>query len=264
LVKQPLSHPNPRQTTPQQAAKSVVNVVPRTTTSPAGTPLNVSSPSSSGLFRVGQHARKLFIDNILSRVTTTYSEDLRQRATRKLFFGDSAPFFALIGVSLASGSGVLSKEDELEGVCWEIREAAGRLQRAWNQDEISETLDSKFSIDDLEIGPPIAKGCAAVVYAAGFKKDGASETSVHPDTEPSQATPAFAPNSWSAHEMMSPLQNMSRFVHNFGGSVDNIFHYSQPSAASDFVGAQEREQEQQQQQDLDPKSSAFNVVNKNL
>nr|XP_016937246.1 uncharacterized protein LOC108015346 [Drosophila suzukii] len=246
-------------TTPQQAAKSVVNVVPRTTTSPAGTPLSASSPSSSGLFRVGQHARKLFIDNILSRVTTTYSEDLRQRATRKLFFGDSAPFFALIGVSLASGSGVLSKEDELEGVCWEIREAAGRLQRAWNQDEISETLDSKFSIDNLEIGPPIAKGCAAVVYAAGFKKDGASETSVHPDTEPSQATPAFAPNSWSAHEMMSPLQNMSRFVHNFGGSVDNIFHYSQPSAASDFVGAQEREQEQQQQQDLDPKSSAFNV-----
>ncbi|XP_016948356.3 serine/threonine-protein kinase Pink1, mitochondrial [Drosophila biarmipes] len=244
-------------TTPQQAAKAVVNVVPRTATSPAGSPLTGSSPSSSGLFRVGQHARKLFIDNILSRVTTTYSEDLRQRATRKLFFGDSAPFFALIGVSLASGSGVLSKEDELEGVCWEIREAAGRLQQAWNQDEISETLDSKFSIDDLEIGPPIAKGCAAVVYAAAFKKDGAAETSIPTDTEPPQATPAFAPNSWSAHEMMSPLQNMSRFVHNFGGSVDNIFHYSQPSAASDFVGAQEREQEQQQ--DQDPKSSAFNV-----
>ncbi|XP_017073913.1 uncharacterized protein LOC108109755 [Drosophila eugracilis] len=246
-------------TTPQQAAKSVVNVVPRTTTSPAGTSLSGSTnTSSSGLFRVGQHARKLFIDNILSRVTTTYSEDLRQRATRKLFFGDSAPFFALIGVSLASGSGVLSKEDELEGVCWEIREAAGRLQRAWNQDEISETLDSKFSIDDLEIGPPIAKGCAAVVYAAGFKKDGASET-LPPDAVHSQASPAFAPNSWSAHEMMSPLQNMSRFVHNFGGSVDNIFHYSQPSAASDFVGAQERELEQQQQQDQELKSSAFNV-----
>ncbi|XP_017116243.1 uncharacterized protein LOC108138510 isoform X1 [Drosophila elegans] len=248
-------------TTPQQAAKSVVNVVPRTSTPSTGSPLNgSSSPSSSGLFRVGQHARKLFIDNILSRVTTTYSEDLRQRATRKLFFGDSAPFFALIGVSLASGSGVLSKEDELEGVCWEIREAAGRLQRAWNQDEISETLDSKFSIDDLEIGPPIAKGCAAVVYAAGFKKDlngGATEESLSMGAEvPTPAAiPAFAPNSWSAHEMMSPLQNMSRFVHNFGGSVDNIFQYSQPSAASDFVGAQEREQEQQPE----PRSSALNV-----
>ncbi|XP_070074998.1 serine/threonine-protein kinase Pink1, mitochondrial [Drosophila takahashii] len=233
-------------TTPQQAAKSVVNVVPPS----AGSPLGGRSPSS-GLFRVGQHARKLFIDNILSRVTTAYSEDLRQRATRRLFFGDSAPFFALIGVSLASGGGVLSKEDELEGVCWEIREAAGRLQRAWNQDDISETLDSRFSIDDLEIGPPIAKGCAAVVYAAGFKKD-ADLSSQPSDVE----TPAVAPNSWSGQEMlMSPLQNMSRFVHNFGGSVDNIFHYSQPSAASDFVGAQEREQQQEQQ---DPRSSALN------
>ncbi|XP_017054614.1 serine/threonine-protein kinase Pink1, mitochondrial [Drosophila ficusphila] len=245
-------------TTPQQAAKSVVNVVPRTATPSAGSPLNGSSTtSSSGLFRVGQHARKLFIDNILSRVTTTYSEDLRQRATRKLFYGDSAPFFALIGVSLASGSGVLSKEDELEGVCWEIREAAGRLQSAWNKDDISDTLDTKFSIDDLDIGPPIAKGCAAVVYAAGFKKDNGAET-LAADSEPPQASPAFAPNSWSAHETMSPLQNMSRFVHNFGGSVDNIFHYSQPSAASDFVGAQEREQEQQDHQDQEPKRNSFN------
>lgn len=36
-------------------------------------------------------------------------------------FGDSTPFFALVGVSLASGSGVLTKNDELEGVCGEIR-----------------------------------------------------------------------------------------------------------------------------------------------
>lgn len=192
-------------------------------------------------------------------MTTQYSEELRQRATRKLFFGDSAPFFALVGVSLASGSGVLSKEDELEGVCWEIREAASRLQSAWNRDEISESLDSKFTIDNLDVGPPIAKGCAAVVYAANFKKEGASKSL---DAEPLQPTvapapasatplpvPAMAPNSWTTREMMSPLQNMSRFVHNFGGSVDNIFHYSQPSAASDFVGALEKQQEQEQAQD---------------
>lgn len=36
-------------------------------------------------------------------------------------FGDSGPFFALVGVSLASGTGILTKEEELEGVCWEIR-----------------------------------------------------------------------------------------------------------------------------------------------
>lgn len=210
-----------------------------------------TNPANNGLFRFGQHARKLFIDNILSRVTTNYSEELRQRATRKLFYGDSAPFFALIGVSLATGSGVLSKEDELEGVCWEIREAASRLQDAWNRDEISETLNSNFNIDQLDVGPPIAKGCAAVVYAANFKekseqeKETKSKGNVTADS-PRLATTSHPINSssnWN-HEMMSPLQNMSRFVHNFGGSVDNIYSYSQPTAAAVFVEGQQQQQQQ--------------------
>lgn len=194
-----------------------------------------SAPVNGGLFRFGQHARKLFIDNILSRVTTGYSEELRKRATRKLFYGDSAPFFALVGVSLATGSGVLSKEDELEGVCWEIREAAGRLQAAWNHDEISETLNSNFNIDQLDVGPPIAKGCAAVVYAASFKQNPQTETTS--SEMPPRATANNSSNSNWNHEMMSPLQNMSRFVHNFGGSVENIYNYSQPTAAAAFVDA---------------------------
>jgi len=40
---------------------------------------------------------------------------------RKLLFGDSRPFFALVGVSLASGAGIITKDDQLEAVCWEIR-----------------------------------------------------------------------------------------------------------------------------------------------
>lgn len=36
-------------------------------------------------------------------------------------YGDSSPFFALVGVGLASGNGLLTKDDELEGVCYEIR-----------------------------------------------------------------------------------------------------------------------------------------------
>lgn len=67
------------------------------------------------------HTRKLLINNVLERVTPTLNADLRRKATRRLFYGDSAPFFALVGVSLASGSGVLTKDDELEGICWEIR-----------------------------------------------------------------------------------------------------------------------------------------------
>lgn len=39
----------------------------------------------------------------------------------RFLYGDSTPLFALIGVSLATGSGILTKDDELEGVCMEIR-----------------------------------------------------------------------------------------------------------------------------------------------
>ncbi|KAH8288248.1 hypothetical protein KR044_006083 [Drosophila immigrans] len=236
----PLSSVNVLRVTPSSLSSSpaAANVLPRCA---------AGSPSHGGLFRFGQHARKLFIDNILNRVTTGYSEELRKRATRKLFYGDSAPFFALVGVSLATGSGVLSKEDELEGVCWEIREAASRLQTAWNHDEISETLNSNFNIDQLDVGPPIAKGCAAVVYAANFKseadKETDSTTSGSSESNSPRAMPALNSSSSSSnwnHEMMSPLQNMSRFVHNFGGSVDNIYNYSQPTAAAAFVEQQQQ------------------------
>lgn len=116
---------------------------------------NVAKPAlrATGLFRFGQHARRLFVDNILNRVTPIYSADLRNEAKRKwvsirmfvrdtaivayylclhshfrFLYGDSTSFFALIGISLASGTGILTKDDELEGVCWEIRVS---FQNCW-------------------------------------------------------------------------------------------------------------------------------------
>lgn len=71
--------------------------------------------------QVGLHARRILIDNVLQRVTNSLAGELRKRAARRILFGDSGPFFALVGVSLASGTGILTKEEELEGVCWEIR-----------------------------------------------------------------------------------------------------------------------------------------------
>ncbi|KAK2584169.1 hypothetical protein KPH14_006599 [Odynerus spinipes] len=123
---------------------------------------------------LGSHARRLFVDNILKRVTSRLAADLRKRAARRLVFGDSAPFFALVGTSLASGSGILTKDDELEGVCWEIREAMSKLQ--WNMPQndknydVTKTDEKGVSLQDFEIGPIIAKGCSAAVYAAKFKK----------------------------------------------------------------------------------------------
>lgn len=81
-------------------------------------------PPSSGVLGLPSHlssARKLFVDNVLKRVTNSLATELRRKTTNQLLSGNSTPFFALIGVSLASGTGILTKEDELDGVCWEIR-----------------------------------------------------------------------------------------------------------------------------------------------
>ncbi|XP_012231362.1 serine/threonine-protein kinase Pink1, mitochondrial isoform X2 [Linepithema humile] len=121
---------------------------------------------------LGTHARRIFVENILKRVTNSLAADLRRRAASRLVFGDSAPFFALVGVSLASGTGMLTKDDELEGVCWEIREAISKLQ--WNMpqnDKNYQTIsidDNAVTLRDFVIGPIIAKGCSAAVYAARF------------------------------------------------------------------------------------------------
>ncbi|XP_013107959.2 serine/threonine-protein kinase Pink1, mitochondrial [Stomoxys calcitrans] len=259
------------------AARNALNAVAGATRSGTATgQLAASVPHSAGIFRFGQQARKLFIDNILNRVTTTYSAELRTQATKKLFYGDSAPFFALIGVSLASGAGVLTKEDELEGVCWEIREAANRLQNSWNYDEVSDTLDTSFSIDKLSIGPAIAKGCAAVVYAAAFKDNSTLDVPVNksdlaspPPTEPNSPVTRHSSLQQQSFrpEFMTPLQNISRFVHNFGGSVDNLQLFSQTSAATQFQDAldaehlqEERGQQQQDTNIADKSKEVFSGV----
>ncbi|XP_067006168.2 serine/threonine-protein kinase Pink1, mitochondrial [Anabrus simplex] len=123
-------------------------------------------------YQVHLHARRLFVDNVLKRVTNSLAADLRRKAAKRLLYGDSAPFFALVGVSLASGTGILTKDDQLEGICWEIREAVSKLQ--WDAVEtdfgvegISE--NEVVGLSSLILGPAIAKGCSAVVYAARKK-----------------------------------------------------------------------------------------------
>nr|7T4M_A Chain A, Serine/threonine-protein kinase PINK1, putative [Pediculus humanus corporis]7T4M_B Chain B, Serine/threonine-protein kinase PINK1, putative [Pediculus humanus corporis]7T4M_C Chain C, Serine/threonine-protein kinase PINK1, putative [Pediculus humanus corporis]7T4M_D Chain D, Serine/threonine-protein kinase PINK1, putative [Pediculus humanus corporis]7T4M_E Chain E, Serine/threonine-protein kinase PINK1, putative [Pediculus humanus corporis]7T4M_F Chain F, Serine/threonine-protein k len=65
-------------------------------------------------------------------------------------------------------SGLLTKDDELEGICWEIREAVSKGK--WNDSE-SENVEQlqAANLDELDLGEPIAKGCNAVVYSAKLK-----------------------------------------------------------------------------------------------
>lgn len=68
---------------------------------------------------------------------------------------------------MASGSvTIITKEDELEGMCWEIRETVSKMHLS--REDIP-TVAKRVSLEDLEIGPNIGKGCSAVVYAAAWK-----------------------------------------------------------------------------------------------
>lgn len=70
-------------------------------------------------------------------------------------------------MSLASGSvAIITKEDELEGLCWEIRETVSKMHHS--REDLPTAVQS-VSLEDLHIGPSIGKGCSAVVYAAAWR-----------------------------------------------------------------------------------------------
>uniref|UniRef100_A0A1B6E368 non-specific serine/threonine protein kinase n=1 Tax=Clastoptera arizonana TaxID=38151 RepID=A0A1B6E368_9HEMI len=156
--------------------------------------------------------RKLFVNNILNRVTNSLAADLRRRAAKQLVFGNSAPFLALVGVGLASGSGILTKEDEFDGVSFEIRETISRMQKKLAQAETKIFRSDVVKLDNLEIGPSIAKGSNAVVYAARIKeiKD-------------------------------SPTLHMEDPSSNFPYAVKMMFNYDAESNASSILKAMYRE-----------------------
>jgi len=122
-------------------------------------------------------ARRLLIDNVLKRVTNSQAAILRRRAVHQLTSqGNSAPFLALVGVSLASGSGIITKEDEIESVCYEIRQAVGKTRLLQpGETDTDSSKEHQWSLQDFELGKPIAKGCAAVVYTARSKKEVGTE-----------------------------------------------------------------------------------------
>lgn len=178
---------------------------------------------TNSFLRFGSQARRLFVDNVLNRVTNPYSAELRAQAAKRLMFGDSTPFFALVGVSLASGDGMLTKDDELEAVCWEIRNAVSKFQTKVGEQEVEKRLDEELGLDTLNIGPPLAKGCSAVVYAAALKEESeSSNTNSNVPRVPTENIDLAA----ETEQLLSPTQNMGRFIHNFGGSVDNLHRES--------------------------------------
>jgi len=125
-------------------------------------------------------ARRTLVSSVLKRVTNSQAAVLRRRAVAQLSHqGDPAPFLALVGVSLATGQGLLTKQDEIDSVCHEIRRAVHRAtllphhQQRHQQDQ-GGGQDHAWSIQDFTLGQPIAQGCNAVVYQARLATDQAS------------------------------------------------------------------------------------------
>ncbi len=112
-----------------------------------------------------------------------------------------------------------------------LQEAVSRYQSNWEKEDISQQINEEFNLSNVDIGPPIAKGCAAVVYAATLKKD----VPINDEPLKVQSTKTTAPLT-PRNEMMSPIQYTSRFLHNFGGSVDNL-SFNRPNVDNELVTA---------------------------
>ncbi|XP_068202364.1 serine/threonine-protein kinase Pink1, mitochondrial [Palaemon carinicauda] len=143
--------------------------------------LTGSSLAASGVVNRLQPVANRLFQGFVRKVSSPLWTEAKKRATKRLVFGETAPYFALVGVTLVSGSqqGLVTKEDELESLCCNIREAISRAGWLHNpdfwkhstyneEDEDFEIIEKEhvYSLSDFRLGSIIDKGCNAVVYSA--------------------------------------------------------------------------------------------------
>lgn len=104
-----------------------------------------------------------------------------------------------------------------------IKKIIDLFQEAISRLHNKSTIDSNYGrsndigLDDLDIGPPIAKGCSAVVYAATFKASSHNAESISSDTSDSNKLSIEK----SPRDLVMPIESCKRFVHNIGSSLEN-------------------------------------------
>lgn len=96
-----------------------------------------AAEGSAGTGRAGLVASRLrplttqLVQSICRRVPAPLWTEARRRTTQRLVFGASAPYFALVGVTLVGGShGLVTRDDELEALCGTVRVGA-MLRAIW-------------------------------------------------------------------------------------------------------------------------------------
>ncbi|XP_064461289.1 serine/threonine-protein kinase Pink1, mitochondrial-like [Ornithodoros turicata] len=125
--------------------------------------------------RLPDHERSFFKKAVLPWVRDSQAAQLRKERARQLFAGARkvAPMLGLCGVCLVKEPSLLSREDQLEGVCQDIRDLLGSFPREKSESFLHKKQQVKM--EDLEIGKPLGKGCNAVVYGARWKSSGAED-----------------------------------------------------------------------------------------
>ena len=89
--------------------------------------------------RVVNGFRNIFQSAFFKRANTSVRAAIYRRKTVKdLLGGNATPFLALVGVTLASGPGIVTKQDELDFVCREIQRSAKKT--LFSEDENDEFL----------------------------------------------------------------------------------------------------------------------------
>lgn len=191
-------------------------------------------------------AHRFLVNSVLKRVTNTQAAILRRRTAQQLFTGHSGPFLALVGVSLASGTGLITKEDEVECVCSEIRQAAAKMQtlaqkseptfgHQANSADPSGNLETSCLLKDFQIGPIVAKGCNAVVFAAQWAREkvaGLNEAMKSMGQTPLMMEPAKIIDSDKAVEKEDTT---------FPLAIKMMFNYEAESNAMAIISAMNRE-----------------------
>ncbi|XP_066255598.1 serine/threonine-protein kinase Pink1, mitochondrial [Euwallacea similis] len=117
--------------------------------------------------QISQRARRVLIEDVLNRVTNV---GVAQKASQRGLYGNTAPLLGLVGFAVM-GQGLLTKDEELEGICWEIRECISKIQTSREcamQSIPTEPL--AINVNAFTFGKPIAKGSNAVVYSVALKE----------------------------------------------------------------------------------------------
>lgn len=123
--------------------------------------------------------------HILKWCVNNQAADLRRNAAKRLMLGgkNAAPYLGFVGVNLVTGYGLITKQDEMDKICEDIRLCLGA--QFW-ENQLTEGLKS-LSLDDLELGKVIDKGCNAIVHAAKLRTECCSfeegETEIEEVTE---------------------------------------------------------------------------------